>query len=131
MSRSTLRTIAVAAIFLLLGVAGTAGVVAAIPDPGSPPSIYDDFQWSSISNGFWHVNTYGSTARIERSRLILSGHRMELDKRVQTDPYETVIAARVRGVSLYKFSIGLGVYHSGTVSMELDNDGIKCGYGSD
>jgi hypothetical protein len=41
--RSVLRLGSVALVTLLLGVATTAGVFALIPDPGSPPSIYDDF----------------------------------------------------------------------------------------
>jgi hypothetical protein len=63
--------------------------------------------------------------------LTLRGHSIELDHRMQTDPKETVVSVRVRGVHLHKFGIGVGIYHSGTVGMELDDDGIKCGRGTD
>jgi hypothetical protein len=131
MSRTLLRFGAVAIIFLSLGAAGTAAVVGFVPDAGSAPSIYDDFSWDSIANSFWHVNADGATATIKHSLLTLIGHSIELDRRVQTDPNETVISARVRGIQLHKFGIGIGVYHAGTVAEEFDNDGIKCGRGTD
>lgn len=131
MNRTVVQGVVIALVFLFLGVAGTAAVMAYLPDPGSAPAIFDDFQWSSTANGFWHVNPIGATAQIEHSVLTLSGHSIELDRRVQTDPYETVVAARVRGLSFNRFALGIGLYHAGTVGMEFDDDGVKCGRGTD
>src|SRR5947209_3874108 len=131
MNRRILRMAVIALILLLLGGALGAAVVFAIPDPGSAPSIYDDFNWSSTANGFWHVNPVGATARIKGGLLTVSGHSVELDRRMQTDPKSTVVVARVRGRKFDKFALGLGVYHAGTISLEFDSDGLKCGRGTD
>jgi hypothetical protein len=131
MNRYSLRWIVVSVIFLLLGAAVGAAIFFAIPASGSAPSIYDDFNWSSTANGFWHVNPVGATDRIKNGTLTLSGHSIELDRRLQTDPNSTVAVARVRGLSFDKFALGLGVYHSGTISLEFDSDGVKCGRGTD
>lgn len=126
-----LPIVIIAIIFLFVGVASASAFFAFLPDPGSSPSIYDDFNWSSTANGYWHQNAYGATARIENSLLTLTGDSIELDRRVQTDPYETVIIAKVRGIQFHKFSLGIGIYHAGTVGLEFDNDGVKCGRGTD
>jgi hypothetical protein len=118
-------------IMLFLGGAIGGAVVWAIPDSGSAPSIFDDFNWSSTANGFWHVNPVGATARIAHGLLTVSGDSIELDRRLQTDPNATVVVARLRGLSFHKFALGLGVYHSGTISLEFDSDGVKCGRGTD
>ena len=131
MRRPLVQSAVVGLIALFLGVAGTAAVLAYIPDPGSTPSIYDDFNWSSIGNGFWHVNAIGAGAEIKNGLLTLSGHSVELDHRLQTDPAVTVAAAKVRGLTFHRFGLGLGVYHSGTVALEFDNEGLKCGRGTD
>ncbi|GAC1651163.1 MAG: hypothetical protein NVS9B15_11230 [Acidobacteriaceae bacterium] len=131
MTRPFARGTVIALIFLFLGVAGAAAVFAYLPDPGSTPSVYDDFNWNSTANGFWHVNAIGSTADISHGRLTLSGHSIELDHRLQTDPRQTVVVVKVRGESLHKFGVGIGVYHAGTVGMEFDDDGVKCGRGTD
>jgi hypothetical protein len=131
MNRALLRYVAVALIALFLGVAVTAAIVGFIPNAGSAPTVYDDFAWDSMANGFWHVNSVGATAAISHSRIMLKGNSIELDHRIQTDPHETVISAWVRGLHLHKFGIGIGVYHAGTVAEEFDNDGIKCGRGTD
>jgi len=130
-SRPVWRLAVVALVFLFLGVAASAAAFALIPNPGSAPGIYDDFKWSSTDNGYWHVNEYGATATIKDSILELKGNSIELDRRLQTDPNETVVVARVRAFHLRKFQIGIGVYHAGTVAMELDDDGAKCGRGTD
>jgi hypothetical protein len=129
--RTLWQLLVVALIALFLGVAGTAAVFAFIPDSGSAPSIFDDFKFSSTSNGFWHVNSVGATAVIKDSTLTLSGHSTELDRRVQTDPNATVVSLKVRAQHFSKFGVGLGIYHSGTIGMEFDGDGIKCGRGTD
>lgn len=126
-----LPIVIIAVIFLFVGVASASAFFEFLPDPGSSPSIFDDFNWSSTSNGYWHQNAYGATARIKDSLLTLSGDSIELDRRVQTDPYRTVIVAKVRGIQFHKFSLGIGVYHAGTVGLEFDNDGVKCGRGTD
>lgn len=131
MKRSLLPAAVIALIFLLLGVAGAALAFAYLPDPGSPPSVYDDFAWSSVGNGYWHVNPVGASAEIKDNLLTLKGDTIELDRRVQTDPLETVVLAKVRGLSFHKFGLGIGVYHAGTVGLEFDNDGVKCGRGTD
>lgn len=131
MSRSFLRGAVIALMFLFLGVAGAAAVMAYIPDPGSAPSIFDDFAWSSTANSFWHVNPVGATATIKNNMLTLKGDSIELDRRVQTDPYVTTVMARVRATHFHKFAIGLGIYHAGTISEEFDDDGVKCGRASD
>lgn len=131
MSRPATRVAVLAVIFFFVGVGTTAAGLAAIPDPGSAPSIYDDFSWSSTANGFWHVNAVGATAVIKDSLLTLRGHSIELDRRVQTDPYETVAVAKVRGIHFHKFDIGIGAYHAGTIGIEFDDDGVKCGRGTD
>lgn len=130
MSRLLLKSIAIALIFLFVGVAGAAAVFEWVPDPGSAPSIFDDFNWNSTANGFWHVNDQGTHLDVSHSMLTLTGNSVELDHRVQTDPYATTIVAKVRGISFDKFGIGLGVYHAGTIGMEFDNDGVKCGRGT-
>jgi hypothetical protein len=130
-NRPIVRAAVLALISLLLGVAAAAAVFAYIPDPGSAPSIFDDFKWDSTANGFWHVNAIGSHADIKKSILTLSGDSIELDRRVQTDPNQTVVVARVRGIHFHKFGLGEGVYHAGTLGLEFDDDGIKCGRGSD
>jgi hypothetical protein len=121
----------VALIALFVGIAVHAAYAAFLPAPGSSPSIYDDFNWSSISNGYWHVNVDGGTAEIRDGILTISGHQTELDRRIQTDPNHTVMVAKVRGLSFFKFGMGLGSYHGGTVSLEFDNDGFRCGRGTD
>lgn len=131
MSRSLLRILLAAFIALCLGVAGTAFAVTLIPDPGSPPSIYDDFNFSSVANGYWHTHSYGATERIANGVLTITGDNMEFDKRFQTDPNETVISAKLRAGFYHKMGIGMGSYHSGTVGLEIDSDGIKCGRGTD
>jgi hypothetical protein len=131
MSRSTMRAIALALIFFLVGLGVGAAVFAYVPDPGSPPSIFDDFQWSSTANGFWHVNAVGASAHIKDGILTLSGDSIELDHRVQTDPITTVVSVRVRGLAFHKFGLGIGVFHAGTVGMEFDDDGVKCGRASE
>lgn len=125
------RLALIALVFLFLGVAGAAAAFALIPDPGSPPGVYDTFNWDSTANGYWHVNPYGATAVVRNSALTLSGHTIELDRRLQTDPFDTVVVIRVRGLSFDKFGFGIGGYHIGGVGMEFDKDGAKCGYGSD
>jgi hypothetical protein len=77
------------------------------------------------------VNSYGGTDQIKNGVLTLSGQTIELDRRVQTDPYATYMTVRVRGRHFYKFGFGLGVYHAGTIGIEFDNDGVKCGRGTD
>jgi hypothetical protein len=123
--------VVIALIFFCLGIATWAGAMAFVPNPGSPPSIYDDFNFSTTSNGYWHVNPVGALARIKNGTMTLSGHSIELDHRLQTDPYVTIVVAKVRGLQWDKFAMGLGLFHSGTVSIEFDNDGIKCGRGTD
>ncbi|GAC1402534.1 MAG: hypothetical protein NVSMB52_16510 [Chloroflexota bacterium] len=129
--RPTLAIVVIALIALFIGVAGAAAALAYIPAPGSAPSIYDDFNFSSTSNGFWHVNADGATATIKNGILRLAGNSIELDRRIQTDPYETVAVARISGSQYHKFGMGLGIYHSGTLGLEFDDDGIKCGRGTD
>lgn len=131
MSRSLARAAVLVLLGLFLGIAGAAAVLAYLPNPGSPPSVYDAFNWSSTANGFWHVNPDGATARIAHGNLTLSGHSIELDRRVQTDPTETVMSVRIRASSFDKFGMGIGAFHSGTIGMELDADGIKCGRGTE
>jgi hypothetical protein len=131
MGRTAVRIAVLGAIFLLLGVASAAAVFAFVPNPGSPPSIFDDFNYASTSSGFWHVNAIGGKAIIKDGLLTLSGHSVELDHRLQTDPYRTVAVAKVRGRGWDKFALGLGVYHSGTMGVEFDNDGAKCGWPTD
>lgn len=131
MKRPIFKALAFGLIGLCIGVAGAAAVLAYIPASGSAPSIFDDFKWNSTANGFWHVNAYGATARIEHSRLSLTGDSIELDRRVQTDPNETFVVAKIRARQFDKFGLGLGIYHSGTIGMEMDSDGIKCGRGTD
>jgi hypothetical protein len=131
MARPILRVALIAFVALCLGVAGTAMALTLIPDPGSPPSIYDDFNFSSIGNGYWHTHSYGATARIADGLLTIQGDSMELDKRFQTDPKETVISARLRAGFFHKMGLGIGSYHSGTIGLEIDSDGIKCGRGTD
>jgi hypothetical protein len=130
-NRSLLQTLTIGLIALLLGVAGTAAVMASIPGSGSPPSIFDDFNWNSTANGFWHVYSDGGTATIKDGMLTLTGHTIELDRRVQTDPYATYMTVRVRARHFYKFGFGLAVYHAGSIGIEFDNDGVKCGRGTD
>lgn len=131
MRRPILRALVFALIGLCIGVAGAAAVLAYIPESGSAPSIFDDFKWSSTSNGFWHVNPVGGSARIAHSILTLSGASIELDRRVQTDPNETIVVAKIRASHFDKFGMGLGVFHAGTIGMEMDADGVKCGRGTD
>lgn len=126
-----LRVAVLTLIFFFLGIASAAAVFVYLPDPGSAPAVYDDFKWSSTANGFWHVNAIGARAEIKHSLLTLSGHSIELDHRLQTDPNQTVVAAKVRGLHFHKFGIGIGVYHAGTVGLEFDDDGAKCGRGTD
>ncbi len=131
MSRAALRVVVIVLIGLLLGVLVEAAVFAFIPNRGDPPSVYDDFRWSSISNGYWHVNEDGGNAAIVDGILTLSGAQTEMDHLLQTDPNKTVMVAKVRGLSMYKFALGLGSYHGGTVSLEFDNDGFRCGRGTE
>lgn len=131
MSRAVVRMVVIAIIAGFVGIALSAGAFALIPDPGSAPSIFDDFAWNSTANGFWHIDESGATATIKNSILTLKGNSIELDRRVQTDPNETVVALRVRATQFDKFGFGLGVYHAGTVGMEFDTDGVRCGRGSD
>lgn len=131
MKRSWARGIVVAIVALCVGVASSAAVLASLPDPGSPPSVYDDFNWSSTANGFWHVNADGASERIKGGTLALSGDSIELDRRMQTDPSVTEVAVRIRGLHFHKFGFGLGIYHAGTVGIEFDDDGAKCGRGTD
>jgi hypothetical protein len=63
--------------------------------------------------------------------LTLQGAQTEMDHMFQTDPNKTVMVAKVRGLSFYKFDIALGSYHGNTVSLEFDNDGFRCGRGTD
>src|SRR5437764_10959958 len=125
MGRPLLQGAVIALIFFFLGVAGWAGAMALVPNAGSTPSIFDDFNFSSTSNGYWHVDSIGSTAAIRDGLMTVSGHSIELDHRLQTDPHQTVVVAKIRGLGWDKFAIGLGLYHSGTVSVEFDSDGIK------
>lgn len=131
MSRPFLRIAVIALIFFLVGVAAAAMVFAYLPDPGPSPAVYDDFKWSSTSNGFWHVNASGAQAIIKHSLLTLTGDSIELDRRMQTDPNMTVVVAKVRGRHFHKFGLGIGVWHAGTVGLEFDDDGAKCGRGTD
>jgi hypothetical protein len=123
--------IVLALIFLFLGAAAATAAYWDVPSPGSVPAIYDDFRWSSTANGFWHVNAIGTTVRIKHSLLTLKGNTVELDRRIQTDPYETVVVAKVRGIHFHRFGLGIGVYHAGTIGLEFDDDGVKCGRGTD
>lgn len=130
MARTIARVMIIALIFLFVGVAGAAAVFEYVPNPGSAPAVYDDFRWSSTSNGFWHLNPVGGKAQVANSLLSLSGANIELDHRLQTDPRETILVAKIRGIRFHKFSLGMGLFHSGTIGMELDNDGPKCGRNS-
>lgn len=131
MRREMIRTLIIALIALCLGVAAAAAGMALIPASGSAPSIFDDFNFSSTSNGFWHVNPVGATATIKNGLLTLKGDSIELDRRVQTDPYETVVSAKIRARNFHRLGLGLGIYHAGTIGLEFDNEGIKCGRGTD
>jgi hypothetical protein len=131
MNKKVLRWSIVSLILLFVGGAVGGAAVWAVPDSGSAPSIFDDFNWSSTANGFWHVNPVGATARITHGLLTLSGDSIELDRRLQTDPNASVVVARIRGLTFHKFALGLGIYHSGTISLEFDSDGVKCGRGTD
>jgi hypothetical protein len=131
MPRPALRVVAIALIFLFLGSGTAAAVMAFIPNEGSPAAIYDDFGFSSTQNGYWHENPVGATARIKHSILTLTGDSIELDHRIQTDDYLTVMSLKIRGLQFHKFGFGLGVFHAGTIGMEFDNDGAKCGRASD
>ncbi|MGH2449587.1 MAG: hypothetical protein ACRDFS_13425 [Chloroflexota bacterium] len=130
MSRLAVRAVIVAVIFTFVGVAGAAAAYIYIPQPGTAPSIYDTFRWDSISDGFWHVNSYGATATIDQSMLDLKGHMIELDHLLQTDPARTIIVARVRGLAFHRFALGIGSYHGGTLTLEYDDDGMKCSWGT-
>jgi len=125
-ARSIAQGTVIALIFLFVGVAGAAAFFGYLPNPGSPPSVYDDFRFSTPSNGFWHVNADGAAAKVTGSLITLHGAQIELDHRLQTDPHSTVVVARVRGWSFQKFALGIGGYHSSSVSVELDSDGVKC-----
>jgi len=131
MPQTIMRAIVIAIIALCLGIAGTTAAVALIPDTGSPPSIFDDFNWDSTANHFWHVNAIGATAKIRHGMLTLAGNSVELDRRFQTDPNETIVATHVRGIKFHKFGFGAGLWHAGTIGMEFDDDGVKCGRASD
>ena len=131
MSRGALKLAVVAVIGIFFGIFLTAAVMAFLPNDGTAPSVYDDFRWSSISDGFWHVNADGGSAAIVNGILTMSGAQLEMDHLMQTDPNKTVMVAKVRGVQFYKFAIGVGTYHGGTVSLEFDNDGFRCGRGTD
>jgi hypothetical protein len=131
MTRRTLEFAVIAFVALCLGIGGTAVVLALIPDAGSPPSIYDDFNWNSTANGYWHVHSTGGAADIAHSNLTLRGDSVELDKRFQTDPSVTVISAKLRASYFHKLGIGVATYHAGTAGLEIDSDGIKCGRGTD
>src|SRR5438309_10495805 len=119
MARTVLRGVVIALIFFCLGIATWAGAMAFVPNPGSPPGIDDDFGFSTTSNGYWHVNPVGATATIKNGTVTLSGHSIELDHRLQTDPYKTIVVAKMRGLKWDKFALGLGLFHSGTVSIEF------------
>jgi len=121
----------IALVALLIGVACTAAVFAYIPDSGLAPSIFDDFSYSTTASGFWHVNAVGGDNIIKPSTLTLTGGSIELDRRLQTDPKETVISLRIRAQHFDKFGFGIGAYHAGTVGIEFDGDGVKCGRGTD
>lgn len=131
MSRPALRIAAIALIAFFLGIGAAAAVMAFIPNQGSPAAIYDDFGFSSTQNGYWHENPVGATARIKHSLLTLSGDAIELDHRLQSDNFLTVMSLKIRGTQFHKFGFGLGVFHAGTLGMEFDNDGAKCGRASD
>jgi hypothetical protein len=131
MKRGLWRWVAAGIIFLFLGSAIGGAVVWAIPNEGSPPSIFDAFSYSSTSSGYWHVDPIGAQAIIKNGTMTLVGNSIELDHRIQTDPYSTVAVARVRALSFDKLAVGLGLYHSGTISFEFDSDGAKCGRGTD
>lgn len=126
MNHRALQGAVVAVIFLFLGVATAAAVLAFIPNPGSPPSVFDDFNFASTSNGFWHVDTTGGTVTIKDSVVTMSGAMTELDHRLQTDPHRTIVVVKIRGLKFGKFAIGLGQYKADTVGLEFDNDGAKC-----
>jgi hypothetical protein len=130
-NRKAAQIAVIALVALLVGVACTAAVFAYIPDYGSPPAVYDDFNYSTTGSGFWHVNADGGDSAIKQSILNVFGASIELDRRIQTDPKETVISVRMRALRFGKFGFGIGVYHAGTVGMEFDGDGIKCGRGTD
>jgi hypothetical protein len=131
MKRAVWRWIVAAVILLLLGSAAGAAAVWAIPNEGSPPSIFDSFAYSSTGSGYWHVNADGAHAIIADGTLNMVGNSIELDHRLQSDPYSTVAVAKIRASSFDRFALGLGLYHSGTITFEFDVDGAKCGRGSD
>ena len=118
-------------ICIFLGIAVGVFTISFAPDPGSTPAIFDDFNFNSTANGFWHVNAIGSHTLIKHSLLTLTGASEELDHRVQTDPKVTIVSLKIRGIRFHKFGVGLGIYHSGTLGMEFDEDGIRCGRGTD
>jgi hypothetical protein len=111
----------------LLGVAIAAVAFASVPEAGSAPSIYDEFNWSSIANRYWHLSADGGGASISNGHLRIHGDTVELDRRLQTDPRETVVAVKIRPSQMHRLAFGLGEYRSGSVGLEFDDDGIKCG----
>ena len=50
MRRTTVRLLIIGAICLFVGIASGAAAMALVPNPGTPPSIYDDFAWSSTAD---------------------------------------------------------------------------------
>src|SRR5436305_14319762 len=96
MRRTTVRLLIIGAICLFVGIASGAVAMALVPNPGTPPSIYDDFAWSSTADGFLHVNAIGAAAEIKHNLLTLSGHDVELDRRLQTDPRSTGLWTKER-----------------------------------
>jgi hypothetical protein len=130
-TRTIWRAVALALIFLFIGAAVATATYWVVPAPGSAPSIFDDFKWSSTANGYWHVNPVGGTAIIKHSILTLKGTSIELDRRLQTDPDETVVVIKLRALHFHRFGVGLGIYHAGTLGLEFDDDGVKCGRGTD
>lgn len=131
MARTLIRVVVIAAIFFFVGVASSAAYFAALPGPASTPGFFDEFNDAATTQAFWHVNSYGAKISVHHSALTMKGDTLELDHRIQTDPKQTIIIARVRGIQLHKFALGFGVYHAGAIALEFDNDGVKCGRGTD
>ena len=131
MVQTVLRILVIGAIFFFVGVAGAAAYFAYLPGPASAPAFFDEFNSSGTTRAFWHANSYGASFAVHGSSLLMSGSQLELDRRIQTDPKKTIVFAKVSGIDFHKFAIGFGVYHAGTVGIEFDNDGVKCGRGTE
>jgi hypothetical protein len=122
-----IRLMGLTVVCILLGVAIASFAVASTPGPSIPSYVFDNFQSDTISSGEWHVaQSFGHYA-VTNGMLHLWGRAVAIERSLRMNPIRTVAIVRVRPWRATIFGMSLKSWDGKAISVELDDQGLKCG----